>query len=82
MTREQIMARIDALEALADTEVALRDVQDTDCERDSLDLHVSLRSDREQTVAFALGLPQSVVIAGLRAMQRELMAMAGVVEAA
>jgi hypothetical protein len=82
LSREQIRRRIDLLEGLGDVKGALEDVAGVEFdlgERELLDVGITARSD-QKGVANVLGLPTSVVLAGLKAMERELVSMAGLVE--
>jgi hypothetical protein len=73
-TREQIRARIDALECLSDVQQAIEDVQDVEwSDGESQQLSIDVKAGRG--VTFVVGIPQSVLIAGLRAMERELAAV-------
>lgn len=83
-TRAAILARIDACEALSDVKHALDDlsnVQWGEFETQAIDIHASKRDDG-RAVAFVLGLPPSVLAAGLKAMERELMQLADMREVA
>jgi hypothetical protein len=84
MTPAQIRARIDALETLCDVQQAIDDASDIEWEPGEsqlLDFQVSTR-DTSEAVTFVHGLPPAVLIAGLKAMERELAQMADVREAA
>jgi hypothetical protein len=74
-TREQIRARIDALECLHDVQQAIKDVQDVEWfagESQTFDIDINATGCG---VSFVHGIPQSVLLAGLRAMAQELSAL-------
>jgi hypothetical protein len=73
-TREQIRAQIDALECLGDVQQAIEDVQDVEWgPREPQHFAIDVSAGR--SVTFVCGIPQSVLLAGLRAMERELAAV-------
>lgn len=77
LTREQLRQRIDTLEALEGVMAAIDDVSGVEFEPGEpryMDMQISTRSD-ELPVAFANGLPQEVVLAGLQAMREKLEAL-------
>jgi hypothetical protein len=84
MSPAQLRARIDALEAASDVKAAISDVESTEFaphESGTVDLHVSCNTTN-LGITFVNGLPPAVLIAGLRAMERELERMADVREVA
>lgn len=74
-TREEVRQRIDRLEALESVMAAIDDVSGAEFDPGKsafLDLAINDRGISKAPVAFAHALPQSVVLAGLQAMQRAL----------
>jgi hypothetical protein len=73
-TREQIRARIDALECLADVQQAIEEVEAVEWEPREPQ-HFALDVSAGKSVTFVHGIPPSVLLAGLRAMAQELSAL-------
>lgn len=72
LTREQLRKRIDTMEQLESVLTAIDDVGVVEYDQDSINVTFSERSGEQHPVAFANGLPPSVVLVGLCAMQKEL----------
>lgn len=85
LTKEQIRARIDALECAHDVRTAIDDVEGgigwEPGEPQAFNLKVVTR-EADLDVSFVNNLSPSVLVAGLRAMEAELMRLADVREVA
>jgi hypothetical protein len=82
LTKEQIRARIDYLECAHDVQQAMNDVEGAEWEpgeAQALNLSISTREHGSE-ISFVNNVPPSVVNAGLRAMEQELMRLADVRE--
>lgn len=84
LTKEQIRVRIDALECIDSVQQAMEDLESVEWEpgeAHALNLHLATR-EHDSVISFVNNLPPTVLAAGLRAMEAELMKLADVREVA
>lgn len=82
LTKQQIRERIDALECIDCVQQAMEDLEAVEWEpgeAHALNLHLATR-EHDSVFSFVNNLPPSVLAAGLRVMQEELMKLADVRE--